>query len=104
MIVPASDLAGDIDANGEVDFADFLVVSANFGTEVNPPGTNGDLNGDGTVDFPDFLILSGNFGQSAATAASVPEPTGLLLSLFGVGILGRARQRRARINISSQPG
>ena len=94
MVVPASDLAGDIDANGEVDFADFLVLSNSFGSAVDPPGTNGDLNGDGNVDFPDFLILSGNFGQSATTVAAVPEPTGLVLLLFGVGILGLARQRR----------
>lgn len=51
---------GDIDRSGTVDFADFLVLSKNFGTA----GPEGDIDCDGEVDFADFLILSGNFGKS----------------------------------------
>lgn len=92
--IEESELAGDVDANGEVDFADFLVLSANFGNDVDPAGSSGDIDGNGNVDFSDFLILSANFGQSAGAVASVPEPTGLVLLLFGVGIIGTVRQQR----------
>lgn len=94
MVLPAANVAGDVNKDGKVDFADFLILSANFGTEVDPPGTKGDFNGNGYVQFTDFLVLSANFGQSASAVASVPEPTGLVLVLFGVGILGLARRRR----------
>ncbi len=64
---------GDIDDDGTVTFADFLILSANFGQTVDP-GTNGDIDGDGTVAFPDFLVLSANFGQSvAAVDAALAE-------------------------------
>ena len=63
-IVAAPSLPGDIDGDGSVAFADFLVLSAAFGQSVDA-GTGGDLDGDGSVGFSDFLILSANFGQSA---------------------------------------
>ena len=52
---------GDLDLNGKVEFADFLILSANFGS----PATSyaaGDTDGDGMVAFSDFLLLSNNFG------------------------------------------
>ena len=52
---------GDANLDGEVDFADFLILSANFGT-----GTTwfeGDFNRDGMVSFADFLLLSTNYGE-----------------------------------------
>ena len=52
-------VVGDIDGNGVVEFADFLILSNNFGQETD----QGDLNGDGTVDFADFLLLADNFGN-----------------------------------------
>lgn len=52
---------GDANLDGNVDFADFLIVSANFG-KVDRSWGEGDLNGDGEVSFEDFLLLSGNFG------------------------------------------
>ena len=56
-------LLGDINLDGEVGFADFLILSANFGK--NPANvSDGDLNGDGEVAFADFLILSTNFGKT----------------------------------------
>ena len=62
-------LPGDIDGNGTVAFADFLILSAAFGSMVDPPGSGADLDGNGEVGFSDFLILSANFGQSIAPAA-----------------------------------
>ena len=85
---------GDVDGDGSVAFADFLVLSANFGLAVDA-NTGGDFDGDGMVGFPDFLVLSSNFGQSAPMgAAAVPEPTGV--SLLGLGILALAGLRRRR--------
>lgn len=52
---------GDIDLDGDVDFADFFALSANFGA-TDAVWSDGDLDGDGTVAFADFLILSQNFG------------------------------------------
>ena len=90
-------LPGDVDGDGEVAFEDFLILSENFGTDVERY-TLGDLNGDGTVQFPDFLILSGNFGQTrTAQAASVPEPHTLPMSLSGIALLlGLARSIRTK--------
>lgn len=58
-------LDGDVDGNGKVEFADFLILSDNFGKEVSERG-EGDLNGDNRVDFADFLLLSDDFGNSIA--------------------------------------
>lgn len=66
---------GDLDGSGEVDFADFLALSGNFGESGDY--SEGDLDCDGMVSFADFLILSGNFGQTSVPPAvatqSVPE-------------------------------
>ena len=55
-------LAGDINRDGAVSFADFLVLSTNFGKQ-NAAEAEGDLDGDGLVAFTDFLLLSANFGE-----------------------------------------
>ena len=85
-------LPGDTDENGNVDFADFLTLSGNFGKS----GTHsaGDFDCSGTVEFADFLTLSANFGLSSEVATSVPEPsTGLSLVM---GLLGLHFRRRRR--------
>lgn len=53
----------DIDGNGQVDFADFLILSENFGL-LKAQYRDGDISGNGQVDFIDFLLLSNSFGQS----------------------------------------
>ena len=58
-------VVGDTDGDGDVDFGDFLVVSTNFGQEVDAAFADGDFDGNGSVDFADFLALSANFGQTA---------------------------------------
>lgn len=60
-----AELIGDLDGDGEVAFADFLKLSANFGTKVETRA-EGDLNGDCKVGFEDFLMLSANFGATVA--------------------------------------
>ena len=59
-----TDLPGDANHDGAVNFADFLIVSGNFGSG-RASFEQGDFNGDGFVNFADFLILSGNFGTTA---------------------------------------
>ena len=85
---------GDLDGSGDVAFADFLILSNNFGSEVSGH-TEGDIDCSGDVAFADFLILSNNFGQAVgAQASSVPEPSSCVLlclaGLFG-GVLRRRR-------------
>lgn len=55
---------GDANLDRKVDFVDFLIVSANFGSRDQGWG-EGDLNGDGAVNFEDFLFVSGSFGWGA---------------------------------------
>lgn len=57
-------LAGDVDGNGEVDFNDFLALANNFGSDDEVTREDGDLDEDGTVSFLDFLILANNFGRT----------------------------------------
>jgi hypothetical protein len=66
-------LLGDVDNDGEVQFADFTVLANNFGRK-NALREDGDLNGDGTVDFADFLVLANNFGQSRRPIAESSLP------------------------------
>ena len=52
---------GDLNLDGEVNFADFLELSGSFGKS-SATWADGDTDGDGNVAFADFLTLSGNFG------------------------------------------
>ena len=85
--------AGDTNFDGEVQFDDFLALSANFGEEGG--WGQGDFDGDGQVDFLDFLALSANFGGAAPAAASaVPEPNAASIALFGLmGLIGFRKRR-----------
>ena len=82
---------GDVNLDGAVQFADFLIMSANFSGAGDY--SDGDLNCDGHVLFADFLILSANFGQSAADARAIPEPGGIWLMLVGVLASGALRRK-----------
>lgn len=55
---------GDVDSDLDVDFADFLVLSANFGKEVDEAIADGDFDLDGKVDFADYLLLAEYFGEN----------------------------------------
>ena len=87
---------GDINGDGSVGFPDFLILSANFGSDVSGAGhLEGDIDCSGDVAFADFLVLSNAFGTTVgAEASSVPEPSGLaLLGLAGM-FAGMFRRRR----------
>ena len=87
-------LVGDIDGNGEVQFADFLILADHF-LEDGHNYAGGDMNCDGSVGFADFLILAENFGTSTITAA-VPEPSSLALLLVLLSPLWRGGLRHAK--------
>jgi len=57
-------LRSDLDGNGLVDFADFLILSGSY-DESPLPEPNGDINADGAVNFHDFTILHANYGASS---------------------------------------
>ena len=64
VLAALGSLPGDFDGDGEVAFADFLILSANFGNgRATYAEGNTDLEGGVTLD--DFLILAKNFGQSS---------------------------------------
>jgi hypothetical protein len=85
-------LPGDANFDGQVNFADFLLFSANFQAEGG--WANGDFDGVGGVAFADFLQLSANFGRTVAIA-TVPEPAmslGLVAAVIGHVSLRRKRR------------
>lgn len=101
---------GDADLNGRVDFADFLLLSANFG-EDDAAWAQGNFTADRVVNFPDFLFLSGNYGREwselmpaseppSMLTASVPEPCGHTVLFAGamslMGFLRRTSRRSLR--------
>ena len=86
-------LVGDINLDGEVDGADFLVWNANKFTS-GPSWCHGDLNADGQVDGSDFLSWNAKKFESSDAVNAVPEPVGAsLLLLSGIAML--ARQKRS---------
>ena len=97
-------IPGDLDANGEVDFPDFLRLSANCGLS-GVPYTQGDVDGNGEVAFPDFLQLSANYGKSVAgAAATVPEPgLGVFVLVLGTAMLTSRRRRRLESVREAEP-
>lgn len=68
-------LPGDADRSGTVDFSDFLIVSHNFGRDMEAAFADGDFNADQRVDFADFLILSQNFGARLPAVGQLAEGT-----------------------------
>ena len=85
---------GDFDRNGELEFADFLLLRDNFNTD-GASYTDGDVNFDGSVDLDDFFIWRNAFNPPAAAAAAVPEPSTSWM-LMGAGLLLPLVRRRNR--------
>jgi hypothetical protein len=61
ILAELNTVAGDLDGNQQVDFADFLQLSAAFGGSGSY--TEGNIDLDGAIGFADFLILADNFGR-----------------------------------------
>ncbi len=64
-------IIGDATMDGRVDFADLMVLIANFGA-TNATWAEADFNGNGVVDVDDYLELKAHFGDSAPVAPSEP--------------------------------
>lgn len=64
---PSQTRSADLNSDGDVDFSDFLLFAAAFGTSEGGAGYNAaaDLDRDGTVAFSDFLIFANAFGKPA---------------------------------------
>ena len=79
---------GDFDVDGDVDGDDLAQWQGGYGQ-----GNAGDADGDGDTDGRDFLLWQQNYtGPGALTTVSaVPEPTSLMVMLFGT-ISGLARR------------
>ena len=58
-------IIGDVNLDGIVNFADFLIISGNFGKDSVGGVLDGDFDLNGRVEFADFLLVSGNFGREA---------------------------------------
>ncbi len=79
----------DFDANGIVEFGDFILLAQAFGTNE----TRFDLDGSGKVDFPDFILFAKRFGEGAPRRdISVTLPGGAKLDMrwihSGVFLMG----------------
>ncbi len=85
---------GDYNGDTRVDGADFLLWQSLLGAMVTP-GTSADGNGNGVVDAADLSLWQTNFGAGAATAAisTIPEPTGVCISLLGSAFFVAGRRR-----------
>ena len=57
QVVIAQSRDADFDANGIVDFGDFILFAQAFGSDQS----NFDLDGNGSVDFPDFILFARRF-------------------------------------------
>lgn len=81
-------IPGDANLNGKVDFADLVILAANYGR----PGTftSGDFNSDGVVNFMDLVILAAHYGQQVTP---VPVP---IAAIGGAGLLGLLLVQRYR--------
>lgn len=62
--------AGDYDADGRVDGADFLAWQRSFGVTANPTGSGADGDGNGTVGSGDLSVWQANFGVGGSAAAA----------------------------------
>jgi hypothetical protein len=78
--IQAPSTPGDFDGDGDVDGNDLADWQASYGLD-----GGGDADDDGDSDGRDFLIWQRNYtGPGTITAFSVPEPTSLLVVIFGI--------------------
>jgi PKD repeat protein len=66
-VAPVSELPGDINGDGVVNFLDAILLGAAFGSQPGDPNWDQrcDLNGDNIINFLDAIILGSNFGHTA---------------------------------------
>jgi parallel beta-helix repeat protein len=56
---------GDCDVDGDVDYEDFVVLAAAYGSTSGQPAYNpvADLNDDGHVNYSDFVVFAADYGR-----------------------------------------
>jgi hypothetical protein len=91
--------AGDFDADGDVDGADFVAWQTNFPKASDATLAQGDADGDGDVDGADFVVWQTNFPFTPAPGASaVPEPAAaILLASAATMLIFRSIGRKAKL-------
>ena len=92
-------IPGDANKDGKVDGSDVTILAGNWQVGVSDGQTAnwgmGDFNGDGKVDGSDVTILAGNWQSGVTTsAASVPEPSTLILLLGMVFMFCKRRPQK----------
>jgi hypothetical protein len=85
--------AGDFDADGDVDAADYQVWRTAYGSETILHGSGADGNYDGKVNTADFTIWRNSLGTGGdgGTGSTVPEPSSLALSVLAGAALCQLR-------------
>ncbi len=96
-------IPGDFNRDGSVGAADYVLWRKSQGQTV-PLYTGADANGNARVDDNDYALWRSHFGQTGGAGSSpavlaggvVPEPSGVVLTLFGAValLLTRVRLRR----------
>ena len=91
-------MPGDANLDGKVDGSDVTILAGNWQKGVDDGLSaswgEGDFNGDGKVDGSDVTILAGNWQAGVtAVAASVPEPSMIVLLLAAISGLCVIRRR-----------
>ncbi len=81
---------GDVDGNGVVDAADYIIIKQNFGMTGTAARTDGDLSGDHDVNWTDLQMLM--TALAATTPEQTPEPA--TLGLLAIGAMGLLKRRR----------
>jgi hypothetical protein len=72
----------DFDGDGDVDGADLLIWQRGAGAAGSR--SQGDANGDSLVNFHDLIIWEAQFGATPAVLGALPEPSSLVIALFGL--------------------
>ena len=81
LLIAQSARDADFDANGIVDFGDFILFAQAFGSNQS----NFDLDGNGSVDFPDFILFAKRFGEGVPEEdISVTLPGGAKLEMVWI--------------------
>lgn len=85
-------LAGDYNGDGNVDAADYTVWRDSNGSTTN---LSADGDGNGVVNEDDRIFWAARYGATAPEAASIPEPTSVLLLVGTLAVAASTTARRA---------
>jgi hypothetical protein len=98
ILPPTKTSLGDFDQDGVVTSADYVVWRNTVGSV--GAGLLADANGDNQVNDTDLAAWSANFGNTivlpaSASAAAVPEPSGIVVAVLAICAAINARRRYA---------